>query len=280
MKKEIILLHLSIILFSLAGVVSKLVTLPAILITLGRVVFSVIFLSIGLLIKKESIKLNSTKDYGLIIIAGIIMTVHWFTFLESIQISTVAIGTITFSTFPLFVTFLEPLVYHEPLKLKNVILALIMLLGVLITVDTFSLKNQMTLGIIIGMISSLSYAILGLFNRYFSSQYRGQVICFYEQGIAALVLLPSLFIVEATFSAVDLWGLAFIGIICTAIAHSIYVSCLKHVKVQTAGIVSGMESIYGIVLAFILLQEMPGIKEIVGCVVIFGVIMYQSMLNK
>jgi broad specificity polyphosphatase/5'/3'-nucleotidase SurE len=52
------------------------------------------------------------------------MAIHWTTFFQSIQVSSVAIGTITFSTFPLFVTFLEPVIYKERLTLQNVLLAI------------------------------------------------------------------------------------------------------------------------------------------------------------
>ena len=40
MKKEVGLLHLAVMLFGLAGVIGKFVTLPAILITFGRVFFN------------------------------------------------------------------------------------------------------------------------------------------------------------------------------------------------------------------------------------------------
>ena len=86
MKKEVGLLHLAVMLFGLAGVIGKFVTLPAILITFGRVSFSSIFLLIIILIKKEKVRLSNKKDYILIIAAGIVMALHWFTFLQAIQL--------------------------------------------------------------------------------------------------------------------------------------------------------------------------------------------------
>ena len=274
MKKEVGLLHLAVMLFGLAGVIGKFVTLPAILITFGRVSFSSIFLLIIILIKKEKVRLSNKKDYILIIAAGIVMALHWFTFLQAIQLSTVAIGTITFSTFPLFVTFLEPLVYHEELRIKNIMIALTMFAGVIITIPEFSLNNQITLGIFIGLIGSLSYAVLCLMNRYFAGKYTGRTICLYEQGIAAIILLPSLLIVKASITKLDLFA-----VICTAVAHSIYVSSLKKVKVQTAGIISGMESVYSIIFAIFLLHEIPGVKELLGGVIILGVAFYATVTN-
>ncbi len=278
-NKEIFLLHLAVMLFGLAGIIGKFVSLPAVIVTFGRVFFSSIFLLIIILVKKEKILLANKWDYVLMIIAGVIMAIHWFTFLQTIQMSTVAIGTITFSTFPIFVTFLEPIIYKERLRVKDIVLALIMFLGILITIPEFTLDNQVTLAIIIGLMGSLSYAVLCLMNRYFSNRYSGRIICLYEQGIAAITLFPALFIVKAVPNATDLLALIFLGIICTALAHSIYVSSLKKVKVQTAGIISGMETVYSIVFAYVLLKETLGVRELLGGLIIFGVALYSSVVK-
>lgn len=278
MKREIISLHIAVMLFGLAGVIGKFVSVPAILVTFGRVFFSSIFLLIIILIKKDNWKLKK-RDYSYVIVAGIILAIHWFTFLQAIQIATVAIGTITFATFPIFVTFLEPLIYHEKLEIKNVTMAIIMFAGVLITVPEFSLANQMTLGIVVGMISAFSYAILCLFNRYLSLNYSGTIICLYEQGVATIILFPIIFFVTTTINSLDLGAIIFLGIVCTAIAHSIYVNSLKKIKVQTASIISSMESVYSIIFAFLLLNEMMAFKELLGGLIIIGVAIYLSFNN-
>lgn len=278
MKREIISLHIAVMLFGLAGVIGKFVNVPAILVTFGRVFFSSIFLLIIILIKKDNWKLKK-RDYSYVIVAGIILAIHWFTFLQAIQIATVAIGTITFATFPIFVTFLEPLIYHEKLEIKNVTMAIIMFTGVLITVPEFSLANQMTLGIVVGMISAFSYAILCLFNRYLSLNYSGTIICLYEQGVATIILFPTIFFVTTTINSLDLGAIIFLGIVCTAIAHSIYVNSLKKIKVQTASIISSMESVYSIIFAFLLLNEMMAFKELLGGLIIIGVAIYLSFNN-
>lgn len=118
-KKSLLSIHLAVLLFGLAGLFAKWVQLPAVIIVLGRVIFSSISLLVLLKIKKGSIRLKSGKDYVLMITAGIVLAVHWTTFMQSIQTSTVAIGTLTFSTFPLFVTFLEPILFHERLKVSR-----------------------------------------------------------------------------------------------------------------------------------------------------------------
>lgn len=276
-NKDILFLHIAVMLFGLSGVIAQFVEVPAVMVALGRVICSSILLFLIAVIKKDSLKLNSKKDYGMIILTGVVMAIHWTTFFQSIQVSSVAIGTITFSTFPLFLTFLEPLAFHEKLQKRNIFSAVILLAGVVITIPEFSMANHTTIGIIWGMICSFTYAVLTMANRYFSSRYTGRIICMYEQGTAAVVLLPAIFIVDATWRIPDLAGVAVIGFICTAFAYSLYVSAQKGVKAQTAGIISGMETVYGILYALLFLGEVPRMRELIGGAVILGVAMYSSL---
>lgn len=279
-NKNILYLHIAVMLFGLAGVVAQFVEVSAVMVALGRVVCSSLLLLVIALVKKDSLRLASKKDVFLIILTGAVMAAHWTTFFQSIQVSTVAIGTITFSTFPLFLTFLEPVIFHEKIRRQSIFCAVILFIGVLVTIPEFSMANHTTIGIIWGMVCSLTYAVLTLANRYFSSRYAARTICLYEQGSAAVFLLPALFLVDTTWRASDLAGVAFVGFICTAFAHSLYVTAQKSVKAQTAGIISGMETVYGIVYALLFLWEIPSIRELIGGAIILSVAMYSSLKAK
>lgn len=279
-KKDILYLHLGVMLFSFSGIIAQYVEVPSILAAMGRVLCSSTLLFVIAKIKKESLKLDNTKDYIAIIATGIVLAIHWVTFFHSIQTSTVAIGAITFTTFPLFITFIEPIVFHEKLKMKSIIRALFVFLGVMITVPEFSLDNQMTIGILWGMISSFTYAIATMANRYFSKKYTSRTVCIYEQGTAALVLLPSFFLVPAVWRVQDVIGIIFVGCICTAFAYSFYITAQRRVKAQTAGIIAGMETVYGIFFAFVLLGEVPTVRELIGGAMILGISILTSLDKK
>lgn len=276
-NKNILFLHIAVMLFGLSGVIGQFVNISSVMVALGRVISSSLLLFLIAIVKKDTLKLNSKKDYSLIVLTGIVMAVHWTTFFQSIQVSSVAVGTITFSTFPLFLTFFEPLIFHEKLRKQSIFTAVILMIGVIITIPEFSIENNTTVGIIWGIICSFTYAIMTLANRYFSSRYTGRIICLYEQGTAAIVLLPALFIMKTQWRTPDIIGVAFIGFICTAFAYSLYVSAQKNVKAQTAGIISGMETVYGILYALLFLGEIPSGRELVGGSVILGVAMYSSL---
>lgn len=276
---SIALLHISVMLFGLSAVLGQFVNVTAVIIAGGRVVFSSLTLLIFSLVTGSSLKLKSKKDYGIALFTGVILAIHWTTFFQSIQSSSVAVGTITFSAFPLFLTFLEPLIFHEKLRFYSVISALVLLLGVGITVPAFSLENETTVGIVWGLISALAYAVLSLSNRYLSQFYESRTICLYEQGTAAVVLIPGFFLIQTQWTAQNIAGIAAIGLVCTALAHSLYVAAQRNVKAQTAGVISGLETVYGILFAFLFLKEVPGPRELIGGAVILSVAAFSSLTS-
>jgi len=45
---------------------------------------------------------------------------------------------------------------------------------------------------------------------------------------------------------------------------------MRYIKAQTASIISSLEPVYGIILAFLLLGEVPALRTILGGVIILG----------
>lgn len=280
-KKYLFMTNTAVLLFGMAGLFARLINLPAIEITFARVFFSSMTLFLLSFITKQNIKIKNKKHLLLLIGAGLILAIHWWSFLYAIQISSVAIGTITFSSFPLFIIFLEIVFLHEKLHSKDILFCLLILLGVFITVPAFSLENQSFQGIIIGMISAFSYALLTLMNRYFSNIYSSITISLYEQSSAAVVLLPTLFIIQTVPTLTEIGGLIFLGVVTTALAHTLFISSLKQIPAYLAGIISSLETVYSIVLAIILFQEFPATREILGAIIIITtVIMVQLKYKK
>ncbi len=278
--KAIIYLNISVLIFGFAGLFGKWIDLPAMAITFGRVLFSSLALGIYMIMTRQSFKVDSKKDLMMLLLSGAILAIHWWTIFESIRISTVAIGTITFSTFPLFVTFAEPLINHERPKAGNVIIAVIILIGVLITVPEFSFDNNIFKGILIGMISPVAYTCLTMLNKGFSSKYSGTLISFYEQATAAVLLLPFVIGMNVQPTFKDIGLLIIFGTVATAFAHTLFISCLKDVPARLAGVCSSMETVYAIFFAWLLLGEEPYIKEIIGAAIILGAVIYAQLKNE
>lgn len=64
------------------------------------------------------------------------------------------------------------------------------------------------------------------------------------------------------------------------LAYSLYVAAQKRLKAQTVGIISGMETVYGIVYALLFLKEVPTLRELLGGAVILSVALVLSLGNQ
>ena len=279
-RRALLSVNLAVLLFGLAGLFAKWISIPAIGITFGRVFFSSLALLVFLLARRQSIRLQGKRDLLLLLCAGGVLALHWWAFLASIQLSTVAIGTITFSSFPLFVTLLEPLVFHQRLKAGSVGIALVILLGVIITIPELSLQNRQFLGILVGMLSALSYAALTLLNKTFTARYSGTVISFYEQAAAAVILLPFVLNAGLRPTKTELGLLVLLGVVTTALAHTLFINSLRELPARLAGVCSSMETVYGILFAFLLLHEVSSLRECIGAVVIIAAVLYAQGVDR
>jgi drug/metabolite transporter (DMT)-like permease len=55
-----------------------------------------------------------------------------------------------------------------------------------------------------------------------------------------------------------------LGVLCTALAHTLFIESLAVLRTQTASVISALEPVYGIALAALLLGELPALRTLVG----------------
>jgi len=61
-----------------------------------------------------------------------------------------------------------------------------------------------------------------------------------------------------------------LGVLCTALAHALFIASLSRLSAHTASVVTALESVYGIVLAALLLGEIPDGRTCVGAALLVG----------
>jgi drug/metabolite transporter (DMT)-like permease len=197
-------------------------------------------------------------------LSGALLAVHWYSFFLSIQVSTVAIGLLAFSTFPLFVTFLEPFVFNERLHGYDVIMALVVVTGLILVIPNWDMGNQLTQGALWGVLSAATYAALSLLNRSYVRVYPALTVSLYQQASAALCTLPFALQCQDVPAGCDILLLLVLGVIFTALAQGLTVASLRHLRAQTVGVAFGLEPVYGILLAWLLLNEQPASRTLCG----------------
>lgn len=270
-------IHLATLLFGLAGLFGKWIALSPFLIVLGRVFFAGLTLGVLLLVMKQSLREILQRAISLLVVLGAILALHWVAFFKSIQVSSVAVGLLSYSCFPAFTVLLEPLLFKERVDKLNLIFAGLCLSGVFLIIPRFDPADFVFQGVLWGVFSGLTFAVLALFNRRLSQKHSSLAIAFFEDLFAAPYLLPFFFIYRSPITAKNVFLLIILGVICTAGSHTLFIKGMRFVRAQTASIISSLEPVYGIVLAFFLLNDVPALRTLFGGLIILGAVMLVSM---
>jgi len=271
--------HAAVALFGLAGLFGKWLTLRPHFIVLGRVVFAAAALALIIRLSGGRFSIRRKIDGGLFLLQGLILAVHWILFFESIRVSTVAVGLLAYSSFPVFTAFLEPLFFRTRLSRRHLGLSLACLAGVFLLVPRFSWSERVFQGVVTGLGAGATFALLSIINRKLSFRYASPVVAFYQDAGAALFLLPAALLKPPALTGRDFALLAILGLLCTALAHTLFIAGMRRLSAQTASIISALEPVYGIALAALLLGERPSARTIAGGLIILTAVFVLSLSN-
>jgi drug/metabolite transporter (DMT)-like permease len=270
-------IHGAVVLFGLAGLFGKWLALSPLIIVLGRVVFASLALGLLILATGRSLRVAKPSDRLLFLCLGALLAVHWTVFFLSVQVSTVAVGLLSYSSFPVFTAFLEPALFRKKLDAFNLLFAGICLLGVFLIVPRFACTDAVFRGVLYGLAAGLTFAVLSIVNRLLTARHDSVKIAFWQDSVAALVLLPFLFILHPVLTGKDLGLLLFLGVVCTAGSHTLFIDAMRRQTAQTASIISSLEPVYGIALAYLFLREIPALRTLLGGAVILAAVIVISL---
>ena len=136
-------------------------------------------------------------------------------------------------------------------------------------------------GIALGIVGGFSFALLQLLNRRLASNDGALVTSLVQSGVAALVLLPVVFTGLGNIQSHQWLLLMVLGVACTALAYTLFIAALKRVKVSAASLIAaGLEPVYGVVLAAIILSQRPAPNVLIGGAIILATVMLVTVRKK
>jgi len=268
--------NVAVLLFGLAGVLGKLSLLPAPLIVFGRAFFAGLVLLAVCWFRHISLRPKRSRDGYLLVGQGVLLALHWTAFFQAINVSNVAIGLLSFSSFPLFTAMLEPLLLRQHPSRIQIVAAMLILPGIYLLVPSFTLQNQTTLGVMWGVLSGASFALLSVTNRWLGRTYSSLMISLYQDSTAAIVLLPVFFFTAtgSFWTPHALFILLILGVVCTALAHTLFIASMRDITAQTASLLASLEPVWGIIFGIVLLGAIPSARTLLGgAIIIFATLL-------
>lgn len=265
---------------STSGVLGKYIAMPPEAIILFRALFAAGFIYLFCRIRKVDLSIYSKKDKITFLLSGFFMGAHWVTYFYALKLSNVAIGMLSMFTFPVMTAFLEPLFSKQKINGIHVLLALLVLVGVYFLVPNFSIENDEAKGILFGVFSALCYALRNLITKKSVSNYNSSAIMFYQLLVVSVLLLPVLFISDVSNLENQLPFLLLVALLTTAIGHTMLVNSLQFFSVSTASIIGSIQPIFGIIIAYIFIDEIPNKNTYIGGSLILLTVLIESIRSK
>lgn len=184
-------------------------------------------------------------------------------------------------TYPIMTVILEPLLLKTSFDKNLIICGLIMLLGLYFITPEMNLENSYTLGVIFGVLSALSYTIRNLIMKSLINEYDATRLMTHQVAWGMVIMLPVFFLYETPYpTGNNWWFLAGLGLITTAIGHTLFARSFKLISVSTASITSMIQPLYGIGLGILFLSEVPNPRTAIGGVIILFGLIVQHLLKR
>lgn len=256
-------LHAAVALFGFAALFGKWIELPATAIVLGRTVVAAITLAIVLAMRERA--LGPVRPA--LVLNGAILATHWVAFFEAVQVASVAVALIGYATFPLFVLVLERRRGAGPTSGGDTAVAALTAAGLVVLAPQFSWSSDAFRGLALGVASGFTFAWLSVRTKRYVASASPTRIAFWQNAFAAVCLAP----VIAFATPLPPWPtptdwalIVALGVICTGLAHTLFIASMQRLSAHTASVVAALEPVYGILLAMLLLHEVPDIRTTLG----------------
>jgi drug/metabolite transporter (DMT)-like permease len=288
--KNYLLLHLIVFIWGFTAILGALITIDAIPLVFFRMGLAVIFITIYFLFKRKSFYVDK-KGLLKFLITGIIIALHWIFFFKAIKVSNVSVALVTMSTGAFFTSLIEPIFFKRKLKLLEIILGLLVIVGLYII---FNFESQYKLGIGYALLSSFLGSLFAVLNGLFIKKYSASSISLYQLLFGTLFITFYLFLNNSfsisffSLQKSDWIYFLILSSICTAYAFIASVKVMKYLSPYTVMLTINLEPVYAIILALFIFGDKEKMKPefylgaciVLGVVLINGIIKNKSLIKQ
>ena len=197
---------------------------------------------------------------------GLLLTLHWVLFFETIKRSSVAAAILLVYTAPIFLAVLAPLLLPERRSRVALVALGVSAPGIaLIALGGDGDSGASAVAVATGIGAALTYALLIIWTKSVIRVLSPFTVAFWDYVVVSLALAPFLVGSNRVLPKVEEWpAVIVLGSVLTAVLGVLYVRTLRDVTAQAAGLLSYLEPVSASLLAWAILGEAVGWEVAVG----------------
>ena len=269
-KPKLILTALIAVLFmSAVPVLIKSTSANEVTIGIARLAIAVLVFSPIALWRGQWLTLSARQWLQLLLI-GLVFAGHWLTYFISIKLATPAIAALAITTYGVQYLILAYIFNGERVSPMEWLAIACCFAGCVIVSPELTFGNDTTKGIAIGLFSALLYAALPLLHQ------RAASISTLERTwgqffFALLFFLPLWNQSDWQLDPSDFYQLAALGILCTVIAHGLWVKASTELPAIYTSMIYYLYLPLALTSSVLILDEALTARKIIGVALVVGV---------
>ncbi len=231
-----------------------------------RLLFSFCAVSLVILFSHQTQHLKVRKNRFLLIFCGFGITINWVLFFYALKLISIANAVFLTYTAPIFIALFAWLILKERLERITFVSIAISMIGVFLITSPgdATIGGKHLIGALCALGSAVTYGLLIACSKIIMKNLSPLTLIFYENGIGVLLLLPFALSEKLPVNLTTWLLLVILGVIHTMLAGFLYLSGLKEVKAQRAGVLAYIDPLSAVIFALIFLGELPGLLTIIG----------------
>jgi drug/metabolite transporter (DMT)-like permease len=212
---------------------------------------------------------------GALVLLGVTQGAHWLLFFEAVDHGSVALAVLTFYAAPLLIALVAPLVLPErlsPIVLGSCVVGAIGIAAIALD-GGGSEGPPSAVAVAAGLGSAATYALLVILaKRLLVAETPPLTVAFWDCLVGTLAVAPVLlFSARVVPDDAGEWTVALtLGVIFTGLSTLLYAALLRRVTAQAAGVLTFLEPVAGVLLAWLLVDERPGAATLAGGAVVLA----------
>lgn len=204
-----------------------------------------------------------------LLVIGLVFGLHWLSYFMSIKLATAAIAALTVLTYSVQYLILAYLFNGERVAPIEWLAIGLCFAGCVVVAPDFSIENDVSLGIAIGLLSALLYAALPLLHQ------RASAIGTLERTwgqffFALLIFLPLWGRANWDLQPVDVQQLLVLGLLCTVISHGLWVKSTTELPAIYSSMIYYLYLPGALIGSALFLGEPITPVKVLGCAMVFG----------
>jgi drug/metabolite transporter (DMT)-like permease len=261
------------VLWSTGGLFIKWTELSGLALSCWRSFFALF--TVAFFTRHEGFRLNR-----LTALASLLYAVLLILFVLATKTTTAANAIFLQYTAPVYLLILEPIIYKEKFRSRDLMTVLICVGGMTLFF-VGQLRPQDVTGNVVALASGVCFALYFLLLRHPRAREVNRASSvIYGNAFAVIITLPWGLATVSTITRHDLVGVAYLGVVQLGISYTLFTTAMaRGVRSLDAGIVCYVEPLLNPILVFLVLHEKPSRWALVGGAIIITAVVCHMLLE-